>query len=274
MQDTLAFYQEEEEVDDSMFVDLENPEHLKHYERAQSFYQFEQYDEAIASFEESLDWYWDSMDECRALCDKPYDFGADYPDELPNYHLFQTKMVAQLLECRLKCVKQMELPCGRYHRRSNSDLLPIHFHYLMFAYHEIGNEAKAASMAKTYLAFHPDNEPMQLNIQYLDQEAYKTAEPNEKASKFIKKILREAKMLEYLENHFGPRYGFKYDFALLTPFPDEGFFEEEDERLMNEEIGEVDENTQTPWDPEHEVKEPPTSFGPSYDTPFPTGAEM
>ena len=44
---------------------------------------------------------------------------------------------------------------------------------------------------------------------------------------------------------------------------------------MNEEIGEVDENTQTPWDPDHEVKEPPkTSFGPSYNTPFPTGAEM
>lgn len=273
MQDTLAFYQEMEEVDDSMFVDIENPEHLKHYEIAQSVYQLEDYPQAISEFEQSLHWYWDSMDECRALCDAPFDFGGDYPDELPNYHLFQTKMVAQLLECRLKCVKQMELPCGRYHRRSNSDLLPIHYHYLMFAYHEIGDDPKAASMAKTYLTFHPDNEPMQINIQFFDQDVYAAAEPEEKAVKFYKKLMREVKMLEYLEHHFGPTYGFKYDYALLTPFPDEMFFEAEDERLMNEDIGDIDENSQTPWDPDNEVKDPPT-FGPSYDTPFPTGAEM
>ena len=58
----------------------------------------------------------------------------------------------------------MEMQTGEYFRRANSDFLPIHYHYLMFASHEIGAPDDAIKYAKTYLMFHPDNEAMRERV--------------------------------------------------------------------------------------------------------------
>ena len=52
---------------------------------------------------------------------------------LPTFHRYQVNHLAQLLQCRLKCIKRMEMQTGEYNRYANSDFLPVHYHYLMFA---------------------------------------------------------------------------------------------------------------------------------------------
>ena len=61
------------------------------------------------------------------------------------------------------------------------------------------------------------------------------------ASEFAELARRDAKMLKYMEHHLG----MKFDFAVLTPFPDENLFDKENEEIIEKDLDwDVDLNTQ------------------------------
>ena len=261
---TLDFYNDVPGVTEEMFVDLETREYFILYERAAHAYQLEQYESAISIFKSALDEYYLEMEGCRALCEEPYNFGEAYKSPLPQFQRFQVNHLAQLLQCRLRCVKQMEQKTGEYNRRSNSDFLPIHYHFLMFASHEAGLPDDAIKYAKTYIMFHPTNEAMKDNFQYFDQARLDLNEPDETAKKFHNTVQRDVRMLKYMEQHLG----MEFDYALMSPFPSENLFDEENEEYINKDIDwDVDQNTQTPWDPDYHSEEP-AEMGPFHEQKF------
>ena len=262
---TLDFYNEVEGVTAEMYVDLETHDYFKLYERASHAYQLEEWENAIDLFKRSLKEYYLEAEGCRGLCEKPYDFGEAYPNRLPHFHRLQVNHLSQMLQCRLQCVKQMELPTGEYNRFVNSDFLPVYYHYLMFASHEVGQHEEALKYFNTYMMFHANDargEYMMNNRQYLEVQDRDNVAVDGEAKTFHTRAMRDVAMLRYMEKHLG----MEFDHALLTPFPDENLFDKENEEMDNEEW-DVDLNTQTPWDPDYESKEP-IEVGPVYKTPF------
>lgn len=250
---TLDFYQEMPNVDQAMFVDVEARLHVKAFEEATEAYVAERYEEAIKLFHNALDEWYEEFADCRALCERPVDFGDKYKDELPGYHKFQVAHMSQVIDCRLRCIKRMESRNDEYNRRAQADLLPIHYHYLMFAYNQVGNTDAAIKMAKTFLMFHPDNEDMLNNLKHLTKEKETTIEPDEKAKSMYNQAMKEVAMLEYMERHLN----LEFDFAVKQPFPDEKTFEKEDaDRLQeaDDEWERFDLMEMTPWDPDYDDK--------------------
>ena len=148
----------------------------------------------------------------------------------------------------------MESRNDEYNRRAQADLLPIHYHYLMFAYNQVGDTDMAIKMAKTFLMFHPDNEDMTNNLQKLaGDKSHEHIHVDEKARKMYNQAMKEVAMLEYMERHLN----LEFDFAVKTPFPDENTFEKEDaERLkaQDDEWERFDLMEMTPWDPDYDEK--------------------
>mgnify|MGYP000272313056 CR=1 FL=1 len=48
-------------------------------------------------------------------------------------------------------------------------------------------------------------------------------EADETATKFYLQVLRDVRMLDYMQQHLG----MQFDYALLTPFPDENLFDKD-----------------------------------------------
>ena len=161
--------------------------------------------------------------------------------------------MSQIIDCRLRCIKRMESRNDEYNRRANADLLPIHYHYLMFAYNQVGDVQNAIKMAKTFLMFHPDNEDMLNNLEKLTSGFTSDVEPDTRAKKLYNQAMKEVAFLEYMERHLN----FEFDFAVKHPFPDEKTFEQEDaDRLKaaDDEWERFDLMEMTPWDPDYDEK--------------------
>jgi hypothetical protein len=195
-----------------MYIDLETKIYITLYESAVHAYQVEDYPEAIKLFTNSITEYYKEMEICRALAEEPFDFGSSYEERLPTFHKFQVLHLSQLLQNRLKCIKQLENKSGEYNRRQVSDFLPIQYHYLMFASHESGNNHDAVKYAKTYMMFHPDNVPMRDNFQYFDMKNSHEIEIDENAKEFYKAVQADVKLLNYMEEHLR----MEFDYALLN----------------------------------------------------------
>ena len=113
----------------------------------------------------------------------------------------------------------MESRQGAYERRASSDMLPVHYHYLMFAHNQLGEIDDAVKMAKTYLMFHPTNEQMIQNLELLQSQASDPfIQEDETANKFYKQAMKEVAMLEYMEKWLN----LEFDFAIKNPFPGNG----------------------------------------------------
>ena len=216
---TLDFYQEMPDVNQAMFVDVEARLHVKAFEEASEAYVKEDYHQAIQLFENALKEWYEEFADCRALCEQPVDFGDKYKEELPTFQKYQVwknfmwknffnisfnnndlkvAHMSQIIDCRLRCIKRMESRNDEYNRRANADLLPIHYHYLMFAYNQIGDAENAIKMAKTFLIFHPDNEDMLNNLEKLTSGSTSDVEPDSRAKKLYNQAMKEVAFLEYM----------------------------------------------------------------------------
>ena len=96
---TLDFYQEMPNVDQAMFVDVEARLHVKAFEEATEAYVAEKYAESIQLFNNALDEWYEEFADCRALCERPVDFGEKYKEELPGYHKYQVAHMS--LGCKI-----------------------------------------------------------------------------------------------------------------------------------------------------------------------------
>uniref|UniRef100_A0A8C9A6X0 procollagen-proline 3-dioxygenase n=1 Tax=Prolemur simus TaxID=1328070 RepID=A0A8C9A6X0_PROSS len=165
MQQNLDYYQTMSGVKEADFKDLEAKPHMHEFRLGVRLYSEEEPQEAVPHLEAALQEYFVADEECRALCEGPYDYdGYNYLEY--NADLFQaiTDHYIQVLSCKQSCVTELASHPSR--EKPFEDFLPSHYNYLQFAYYNIGNYTQAIECAKTYLLFFPDDEVMKQNLAY------------------------------------------------------------------------------------------------------------
>ncbi|XP_036206847.1 prolyl 3-hydroxylase 1 isoform X2 [Myotis myotis] len=165
MRQNLDYYQTMSGVKEADFKDLEAKPHMDQFRLGVRLYSEEQPQEAVPHLEAALQQYFVAEEECRALCEGPYDYdGYNYLEY--NADLFQaiTDHYIQVLSCKQNCVTELASHPSR--EKPFEDFLPSHYNYLQFAYYNIGNYTQAIECAKTYLLFFPNDEVMNQNLAY------------------------------------------------------------------------------------------------------------
>ncbi|XP_006153781.2 prolyl 3-hydroxylase 1 [Tupaia chinensis] len=206
MQQNLDYYQTMSGVKEADFKDLEAQPHMHAFRLGVRLYSEEQPQEAIPHLETALREYFVAYEECRALCEGPYDYdGYNYLEY--NADLFQaiTDHYIQVLSCKQNCVTELASHPSR--EKPFEDFLPSHYNYLQFAYYNVGNYTQAIECAKTYLLFFPNDEVMSQNLAYytatLGEEAARSIGPRESAQEYRQRSLLEKELLFFAYDVFG-----------------------------------------------------------------------
>lgn len=193
---SLRFYLDQPGVAVEKVVNLEAAPFVQMYFRGVRAYEDENYSEAVAEFENSLESYMESEEECRIYCEGPFDQG---------WHLDFTSSVANHFTFCLKCKRGCSLKLNNVNGNFQSDLLRSHYNYLQFAYYKLGNLKAACSAVASYLLFVPADETMLYNKDYYStqpkvEEEYFT--PREEALSYVKRQEYELRLLYYISQEF------------------------------------------------------------------------
>ncbi|XP_068820033.1 prolyl 3-hydroxylase 1 [Capricornis sumatraensis] len=206
MRQNLDYYQTMSGVKEADFKDLEAKPHMHEFRLGVRLYSEEQPQEAVPHLEAALREYFVADEECRALCEGPYDYdGYNYLEY--NADLFQaiTDHYIQVLSCKQNCVTELASHPSR--EKPFEDFLPSHYNYLQFAYYNIGNYTQAIECAKTYLLFFPNDEVMSQNLAYytamLGEEQARSIGPRESAQEYRQRSLLEKELLFFAYDAFG-----------------------------------------------------------------------
>ncbi|XP_059945624.1 prolyl 3-hydroxylase 1 [Mesoplodon densirostris] len=206
MRQNLDYYQTMSGVKEADFKDLEAKPHMHEFRLGVRLYSEEQLQEAVPHLETALREYFVADEECRALCEGPYDYdGYNYLEY--NADLFQaiTDHYVQVLSCKQNCVTELASHPSR--EKPFEDFLPSHYNYLQFAYYNIGNYTQAIECAKTFLLFFPNDEVMSQNLAYytamLGEEQARSIGPRESAQEYHQRSLLEKELLFFAYDVFG-----------------------------------------------------------------------
>ncbi|KAF5293323.1 hypothetical protein FQR65_LT10988 [Abscondita terminalis] len=193
---SLKFYSTISEVDMNEIVNFEAKDHVYLYIHGIDAYEKKDWKAVENNMEESLISYLQAEEECRALCEGPFDQGW-YPDLIPaiaNHYTFA-------LNCKSKCSAQLNSLNGEYHE----DLLPSHYHYLQFAYFKTNNLKAACQAAASYVLFYPNDDTMRSNMQFYKnlpkvEENFFTPRPE--AVQYVRRLTYEKRLLKFIDTEY------------------------------------------------------------------------
>ncbi|KAL6254200.1 hypothetical protein P5V15_014822 [Pogonomyrmex californicus] len=175
---------------------LEAAPFVQKYVRGVQAYEDENYAEAVIEFENSLESYMESEEQCRIYCEGPFDQGwhPEFTSSVANHFTF-------CLQCKRGCSIMLNNVNGKF----QSDLLRSHYNYLQFAYYKLGNLKAACAAVASYLLFLPADETMLHNKDYYNsqpkvKEEYFT--PREEALSYVKRQEYELMLLHYISKEF------------------------------------------------------------------------
>uniref|UniRef100_A0AAY4BTR4 procollagen-proline 3-dioxygenase n=1 Tax=Denticeps clupeoides TaxID=299321 RepID=A0AAY4BTR4_9TELE len=165
MKQNLDYYRMMAGVQDSDFQDLEAQPHMAAFLEGKRLYSAERFVPAAERLEAALEAYFPADQECRALCEGPYDYdGYNYMEYSADLFQAISDHYLHVLKCKQNCVVDLASTAGR--EKPFEDFLPSIFNYLQFSYYNSENYEKAVECAKTYLLFHPEDEMMGQNLAY------------------------------------------------------------------------------------------------------------
>lgn len=206
MRQNLDYYQTMSGVKEADFKDLEAKPHMHEFRLGVRLYSEENPQEAVPHLEAALREYFVADEECRALCEGPYDYdGYNYLDYSADLFQAITDHYVQVLSCKQSCVTELASHPSR--EKPFEDFLPSHYNYLQFAYYNIGNYTQAIECAKTYLLFFPNDEVMSQNLAYytamLGEEEASSISPRQNAQDYRQRSLLEKELLFFAYDIFG-----------------------------------------------------------------------
>uniref|UniRef100_A0A8C5U021 procollagen-proline 3-dioxygenase n=1 Tax=Malurus cyaneus samueli TaxID=2593467 RepID=A0A8C5U021_9PASS len=215
MREDIEKYRRMSGVKSDSFRDLEATPHWEAYEAGVQHYDADEYLQAVASLEESLTEALSALEECRALCEGPWEDEDEEEQMQPGlYEAIAGTHYIQVLKCRQQCVLEIATKPGRI--SATEDFIPSHLDLLQFAYSQAGNQTLAAECAASYLLFYPTDEPMLEKMkQYhteLGEGAAVTARQN--IQHYVQRSLMEKKLIYYAVEHLGETFN---DPDLWTP---------------------------------------------------------
>lgn len=199
MQANLKYYSEQPAVDMNNVINHEAKDYVYLYVHGASAYERKDWDSVVHNMEESLLSYLQSEEECRALCEGPFNQGW-FPDFIPAV----SNHFTYCLRCKQNCSSKLNSLNGERH----DDLLPSHYHFLQYAYFKLGNIKAACSSVASYLLFYPMDESMLHNMKYyssLPKVETGYFSPRQEAVDYIQRREYESRILKFVFSEF------KYD---------------------------------------------------------------
>ncbi|XP_014812762.1 PREDICTED: prolyl 3-hydroxylase 3 isoform X1 [Calidris pugnax] len=216
MREDMEKYRRMSGVKSDNFRDLEATPHWEAYEAGVQHYNADEYLQAVARLEESLREALSALEECRALCEGPWEDEDEEEEEEMQPGLYEAIAAhyVQVLKCRQQCVLEIATKPGRI--SATEDFIPSHLDLLQFAYDQVGNQALAAECAASYLLFYPTDEPMLEKMkQYRTELGEDTAvTARESIQLYVQRSLMEKKLIYYAVEHLGGTFN---DPDLWTP---------------------------------------------------------
>uniref|UniRef100_A0AAY4BU37 procollagen-proline 3-dioxygenase n=2 Tax=Denticeps clupeoides TaxID=299321 RepID=A0AAY4BU37_9TELE len=209
MKQNLDYYRMMAGVQDSDFQDLEAQPHMAAFLEGKRLYSAERFVPAAERLEAALEAYFPADQECRALCEGPYDYdGYNYMEYSADLFQAISDHYLHVLKCKQNCVVDLASTAGR--EKPFEDFLPSIFNYLQFSYYNSENYEKAVECAKTYLLFHPEDEMMGQNLAYytavLGEEKAASVPAREGVQQNIRRSLLEKELLYFGYEMFGATF--------------------------------------------------------------------
>lgn len=196
MRKSLQFYSTLPEVDMSSIVNYEAKDHVYLYAHGLDAYDKKDWKLVENNMEESLIAYLQAEENCRALCEGPFNQGW-FPDLVPsiaNHYTFS-------LKCKRKCPLKLNNLNGQYHE----DLLPSHYHYLQYVYFKNNNLKSACQAAASYVLFYPNDVTMRNNIEYykkLPKVESNFFTPRPEAVQYVRRLTYEKRLLQFIDTEY------------------------------------------------------------------------
>ncbi|XP_048151518.1 prolyl 3-hydroxylase 3 [Corvus hawaiiensis] len=214
MREDIEKYRRMSGVKSDSFRDLEATPHWEAYETGVQHYDADEYLQAVARLEESLSEALSALEECRALCEGPWEDEDEEEKMQPGLYEAIAAHYIQVLKCRQQCVLEIATKPGRI--SATEDFIPSHLDLLQFAYSQVGNQTLAAECAASYLLFYPMDEPtLEKMKQYrteLGEDAAVAA--RQSIQHYVQRSLMEKKLIYYAVEHLGETFN---DPDLWTP---------------------------------------------------------
>ncbi|XP_013813606.1 prolyl 3-hydroxylase 3 isoform X1 [Apteryx mantelli] len=220
MREDIEKYRRMSGVKSDSFRDLEATPLWEAYEAGVQHYNADEYLQAVARLEESLREALSALEECRALCEGPWEEDKDEDEDeekedmQPGLYETIAAHYVQVLKCRQQCVLEIATKPGWI--SATEDFIPSHLDLLQFAYDQVGNQTLAAECAASYLLFYPMDEPMLEKMnQYRTELGEDTAvTARENIQHYVQRSLMEKKLIYYAVEHLGGTFN---DPDLWTP---------------------------------------------------------
>ncbi|XP_026698244.1 prolyl 3-hydroxylase 3 [Athene cunicularia] len=214
MREDIEKYRRMSGVKSDNFRDLEATPHWEAYEAGMQHYDADQYLQAVARLEESLTEALSALEECRALCEGPWEDEDEEEEMQPGLYEAIAAHYIQVLKCRQRCVLEIATKPGRI--SATEDFIPSHLDLLQFAYDQAGNQPLAAECAASYLLFYPTDEPMLEKMKQYRTELGDDTDVTARKSiqHYVQRSLMEKKLIYYAVEHLGGTFN---DPDLWTP---------------------------------------------------------
>ncbi|NXY82517.1 P3H3 hydroxylase, partial [Alcedo cyanopectus] len=214
MREDIEKYRRMAGVKSDNFRDLEATPHWEAYEAGLQHYNEDEYLQAVARLEESLTEALAALEDCRALCEGPWEDEEEEEEMQPGLFEAIAAHYIQVLKCRQQCVLEIATKPGRI--SATEDFIPSHLDLLQFAYSQIGNQALAAECAASYLLFYPTDEPMleKMNQYHAELGEDTAVTARESIQHYVQRSLMEKKLIYYAVEHLGGTFN---DPDLWTP---------------------------------------------------------
>ncbi|NP_001161578.1 leprecan-like protein precursor [Saccoglossus kowalevskii] len=159
MNSNMDWYQANSGIENLVMEDMEAKPHQINYMQGQDAYGQEDWSEAIDYFEQSLEEFYKVDGECRSLCEGPHEY-----EEFQDLYISIGTHYHSVVNCRLNCFQKTSVLEGKF----AGDFLPSIYHYLQYAYFQVGEPDKAVQCAVSYLLFLPEDEVMTKNMEFYE----------------------------------------------------------------------------------------------------------
>ncbi|KAK3863987.1 hypothetical protein Pcinc_030286 [Petrolisthes cinctipes] len=196
MLSNLQFYTTELKIQPEDVVNLELKEYGKEYVLATHTYDKADYKATITHMEKSLALYYEAYEDCRFLCENPFNQGwfPDFISSIANHFTFT-------LRCKRRCTWELSNLYGEI----DDEFFSSYFNYLQYSYHQQGDMKKACEAVASYLVMSPEDEVQNRNKQYYMAQQSATEDmfvPREDVVSFKEREDYEEKLLDFIETNF------------------------------------------------------------------------
>lgn len=196
MSNNLRQYIDDYSADPDQLDNLELQEYAREYVRGDRAHADEDFEKSVEHMEAALTAYWRGLEDCRLMCEEPFDQGwfPDFVSSIANHFTFTFR-------CKRRCPTKLSNLYGE----EITNFLPSIFNYLQFGYHKLNNVPAACGAVESFLELVPTDATMLRNKQFYYGEYQKSSRhfvPRKEVVEHAARERYEEALLNFIDTEF------------------------------------------------------------------------